>query len=84
MLKVILVTREAIVLDGFVLRRFYGILVPEEQTFLIACLLDFLITTLAGISSRFAHCDILAYIALRLSPNITLHSNTNNGHFYGS
>jgi hypothetical protein len=41
MLKVILVTREAIVLDGFVLRCFYGMLVPEEQTFLIACLLDF-------------------------------------------
>jgi hypothetical protein len=71
MLKVTLVTRQVFVLDGFVLRRFYGILVPEQHDFPVACLLDFKTSTLAGIASTFANCDILAYIALKLSSNIT-------------
>ncbi len=33
MLKVILIARQAIVLGAYVLRRFYGILVPEERDF---------------------------------------------------
>ncbi len=71
MLKVILITRQAVVLGDFVLRRFYGILVPEEHDFPVACLLDFKTSMLAGIASTFANCDILAYIALKLSSNIT-------------
>ncbi len=71
MLKVILIARQAIVLGAYVLRRFYGILVPEEHDFPVACLLDFKTSTLAGIASTFANCDILAYIALKLSSNIT-------------
>jgi hypothetical protein len=81
-LKVILITRQAVVLGAFVLRRFYGIFVPEDHDFPIAWTLR-----RPRLLGSLPHLLIVTYLR-------TLHLNClqisldyrckNSGHLYGN